>query len=52
MIVFQSGDDGRGYVRKPQRREVNFDPPMIVCACSMKNAPAASEILPDDFRTK
>jgi hypothetical protein len=25
---------------------------MIFCACSMKNAPAASGMLPDDFRTK
>jgi hypothetical protein len=37
-------------VRKSQRGEVNFDPPMIFCACSMQNAPAASEMLPDDFR--
>ena len=33
-------------VRKPQRGGVNFDPPMIFCACSMQNAPAASEMLP------
>ena len=39
-------------VRKPQRGGVNFDPPMILCACSMQNTPAASEILQDDFRTK
>jgi hypothetical protein len=38
--------------RKPQRGEVNFDPLMIFCACSMQNSPAASEMLPDDFRTK
>jgi hypothetical protein len=39
-------------VRKPQRGEANFDPPMIFCACSTQNAPAASEMLPGDFRTK
>ena len=33
-------------VRKAQRGGVNFDPPMIFCACSMQNAPAASEMLP------
>jgi hypothetical protein len=32
-------------VRKPQRGGVNFDPPMVFCACSMQNAPAASEML-------
>jgi hypothetical protein len=36
-------------VRKPERRGVNFDPPMIFCACSMPNAPAASEMPQDDF---
>jgi hypothetical protein len=39
-------------VRKPQRGGVNFEPPMIFCACSMKNVPAASEMYQDDFRTK
>ena len=39
-------------VRKPQHGGVNFDPPMIFCACSMQNIPAASEIPQDDFRTK
>ena len=39
-------------VRKPQRGGVNFDTPMIFCACSMQNTPAASEIPPDDFRAK
>jgi hypothetical protein len=39
-------------VRKPQRGGVNFDPPMIFCACSMQNVPAASEMHQDDFRTK
>jgi hypothetical protein len=37
-------------VRKPQYRGADFDPPMIFCACSMKNAPAASGMLPDNFR--
>jgi hypothetical protein len=58
IIVFQGGDDGRGYrnvrkiprgalelwlgwayltkaVREPQRRGINFDPPMVFCACSI-----------------
>jgi hypothetical protein len=39
-------------VRKPQRGGVNFDPPMVFCACSMQNSLAASGMLPDDFRTK
>jgi hypothetical protein len=39
-------------VRKPHRGGVNFDPPMVFCACSMQNAPAASGMLPDDFRVK
>jgi hypothetical protein len=39
-------------VRKPQRGLVNSDPPMIFCACSMQNAPAASEMPQGDFRTK
>ena len=39
-------------VRNPQRGGVNFDPPMICCACSMQNVPAASEMYQDDFRTK
>jgi hypothetical protein len=39
-------------VRKQQRGGVNFDPPMIFCACSMQNTPGASEILQDDFRAK
>jgi hypothetical protein len=39
-------------VRKPQRGGVNFYPPMIFCACSMQNTPAASEIPQDDFRAK
>jgi hypothetical protein len=37
---------------KQQRGGVNFDPPMIFCACSMPNAPAASEMPQGDFRTK
>jgi hypothetical protein len=39
-------------VRKPQRGGVNFDPPMIFCACSMQNVPVASEMYQDDFRKK
>jgi hypothetical protein len=38
--------------RKPQRGGVNFDPPMLFCACSMQNVPPASEMYQDDFRTK
>ena len=30
-------------VRKPQRGGVNFDPPMIFCACSMQNEPHESK---------
>jgi hypothetical protein len=39
-------------VRKSQRGGVNFDPPVFFCACPMQNAPAASGMLPGDFRTK
>jgi hypothetical protein len=39
-------------VRKPQHGGVNFDPPMVFCACPMQNSPAASEMIPDDFRVK
>jgi hypothetical protein len=39
-------------VRKPQRGGVNFDAPMIFCACSIQNSPAASEMLQDEFGTK
>jgi hypothetical protein len=39
-------------VRKLQRGEVNFDPPMIFFACSTQNPPAASEMPPGDFRTE
>jgi hypothetical protein len=39
-------------VRKPQRGGVNFDLPMIFCACSMQNTQGVSEIPQDDFRIK
>ena len=39
-------------VRKPQYRGLDFDPPMIFCACSMQNTPGGSEIHQDDFRIK
>ena len=31
-------------MRKPQRGGVNFDPPIICCACSMQNVPTADKM--------
>jgi hypothetical protein len=32
-------------MRKPQRGGVNFDPPIVCCACSMQNVPTADKML-------
>jgi hypothetical protein len=45
-------DQKRAQISHSADGGVNFDPPMIFCACPMQNAPAASEMPPDDFRTK
>jgi hypothetical protein len=49
--IANTGYRGVGHLaktaRKPQRGGVNFDPPMVFCACSMQNSPAASGIPPE-----